>query len=83
MKVATNFPKLLAQKEMGENKRYTQKEVAEGMGVSETTVSRLMNNKDVDVLRIKTVLRVCNWLGCSIEELGIVLLEDDGQPVPD
>lgn len=74
-KVVSNFAVLLARKEQQDRRRYTQKEVAESIGISESMVSRLL--KDVDVLKMSygNILKVAQWLDCTSDEL-VKLVEE-------
>jgi transcriptional regulator with XRE-family HTH domain len=78
-KVMTRLPQLLAAKEIRDNRRYTQKEVADASGVSPTLISNWMNGKNVERSTVETVLRVADWLGCTLDELIVRVPEGEAQ----
>jgi len=67
--VMTNFPLLVTQKEVRDKRRYSQREIAVALGVSEPTVSRWMNGKRIENTSIKIVMKLCNWLDCDLRDL--------------
>jgi transcriptional regulator with XRE-family HTH domain len=63
------IPSLLARKEMHDNKRYTQRDIARDTNLSEVMVSRTMRSKTLDNLGLSNAHALAEWLGCSINEL--------------
>lgn len=70
------FQTLVSAKEIKEGKRFKQKEIADGAGVSAQIVSRWMNNVDIEITTLEIMMKLCAWLGCQLSEL--VVLEDGG-----
>ena len=70
-KVMSRFPLLVSQKEVREQRmhRYSQKEIAQQTGVSESVVSRWMTGKGFEGTSIEVAGRLARWVGVSIEEL--------------
>ena len=63
------FNNLLAQKEIRDNKRYRQTDIANETGLSKATVSRWMKGGDVSESTIHTAQLLCEWLGCDLADL--------------
>ncbi|HWS41181.1 MAG TPA: helix-turn-helix transcriptional regulator [Arenimonas sp.] len=59
---------LIADKEFKERRRVTVQEVAEAAGISRTTLSKVLNQHGVS-MRTENLDRLCNYFGCTIEEL--------------
>lgn len=72
----SSFIVLLSKKEGRENKRYTKREIAKAIGVSESTVGRWMKG-DLSNLRVKQVQNICEWLGCDIGDLLHLIPEEE------
>lgn len=64
----SNFTVMLARKEQRDNKRYTQREIAELTNSSEATISRWMKG-DISGANLATVYRLCDWLDCDVGDL--------------
>jgi DNA-binding Xre family transcriptional regulator len=70
MPMYTNrFATLVAHKELEIGRRLSQKEMAQYAEVSEATISRWINNKDIEKMTLATVWKLCRWLACDIEDL--------------
>jgi transcriptional regulator with XRE-family HTH domain len=69
-KQVNKIPMLLSQKELRDGRRYRQKDVAIGTGISEAVVSRVFNDNDIVNLTYGTAKALAKWLGVSMEELG-------------
>lgn len=77
--VKLNLPELIRRRETKLNldRRITQKEVAEAVGVSEPTIRRWMRN-EVDELSIDLLGRFLTYFECSVSDLLIEETVDDG-----
>jgi hypothetical protein len=64
------IPMLLSQKELRDGRRYKQKDIVIGTGLSGTIVSRVMNDKDIGGLTYASAKAFAKWLNVSMEELG-------------
>lgn len=69
IKLMSRLPELLAAKEIRDKRRYSQKEIADAAGLSESMVSRFMKGDGVEGTAVGRVKRLANWLGCSIDDL--------------
>ena len=69
-KQLSKIPMLLSQKELRDGRRYKQKAIAEGTGLSESVVSRVFNEKDITNLTYGSAKALAKWLGVPMEELG-------------
>jgi DNA-binding Xre family transcriptional regulator len=67
-KLMSRFAVLVAKKEIRDNKRYTQAEIANATGLSPSSISRLMKG-DIEGASMKTVRVICEWLECEVGEL--------------
>lgn len=72
-----NFRRLLAEKEIRENKRYSIKEVAEGAGLSRAGVYPWLDGT-VRSVRLDTLEAICRFLEC---QPGDLLTLSDGEQV--
>ena len=63
------FATLLAKKEIADNRRYKQKEIAKAVGLSEPMISRFINGTGFEKTSLENVKRLCDWLGCEIGDL--------------
>jgi transcriptional regulator with XRE-family HTH domain len=70
-KYQSNIPMLVLQKEVRDRRRYKQKEIAIGSGLSEPMISRLMRETDISGVNYATARALADWLGVSMEELAI------------
>jgi transcriptional regulator with XRE-family HTH domain len=68
-KLGNRIPELLQVKGIRNRKRYTQKEMAQGSGLSEGAISRIMRYETLDNVPFSHVLAVARWLEVSVEEL--------------
>lgn len=62
------FEELLYLKQSRDKRRYTDKDIAQELGVSHLTVWR-WRNVPADNLPLDRVVQIANWLGVGIEEL--------------
>jgi transcriptional regulator with XRE-family HTH domain len=68
-KLMNKIPGLLQRKGLRDNKRYSQKEMARGCGLSEGAISRLMRYASLDNVPFSHVLAVAKWLEVPVEAL--------------
>jgi transcriptional regulator with XRE-family HTH domain len=64
------IPNLITRKELRDGKRYRHKDIAEGTGLSESMISRLLRDKEIDNLSYSSAKLIARWLGVSTDELG-------------
>jgi transcriptional regulator with XRE-family HTH domain len=69
VKYKNKIPVLVSAKEIRDGRRYKQKEIAIGSGLSEPIVSRLMREDDISGVTYASVRAIAEWLGVSMEEL--------------
>ena len=60
---------LFTRKELRDKTRYSQKEFAEGTGLTDAAISRIMNHETIDNVTYASAFVIAEWLGVSIEEL--------------
>jgi transcriptional regulator with XRE-family HTH domain len=63
------IPELLQLKGIRDKKRYLQKDLAQGSGLSENAISRLMRYEALDNVPFSHILAVAKWLEVHAEEL--------------
>jgi transcriptional regulator with XRE-family HTH domain len=61
--------RLLLQKSLNEGRNISQREVATQTGLEEATVSLWMNAKLMGSVRAETVKVLCEYFGCTLDEL--------------
>lgn len=69
IQVHTRMPELVLKKSARDGKRYTGKEIAESIGVSTATISRIINGENIEGFTVALLRRICDWLECEIQEL--------------
>jgi transcriptional regulator with XRE-family HTH domain len=60
---------MLQKKGLRDNKRYTQRDMASGIGLSDNAISRLMRYETLDNVPLGHVLMIAKWLEVPVEEL--------------
>jgi len=60
---------LLAQKEVRDRRRYTQHEIADACGVSQSMVSRMKRSHNIESITLKHIRKFAEFLSCEIGEL--------------
>ena len=68
-KYSNRIPELLQRKGLRDNKRYSQRDLARGAGVSDNAVSRLMRYETLDNIPLGHALSIAKWLEVSVEDL--------------
>ena len=69
-KQLNKIPKLLTLKELRDERRYKQQDIADGTGLSKGMISRVLHNKDISNLTYESAKAIAKWLGVAMEELG-------------
>ena len=77
MRIVNRFNILLAEKEVRDNVSYPLYVVAQETGLSTNIMTGYSSGK-TRRFDYKTLLQLCNWLGCDIGNL-LAIVEDDGQ----
>jgi transcriptional regulator with XRE-family HTH domain len=62
-KLVNRIPELLARKDIRDKKRYSQRDMARGTGLSDNAISRLMRYKTLDNIPLHAILALADWLG--------------------
>lgn len=78
--VRNRFFQLLSDKERRENRRITQSEVADAVGVSLHTIIRWMRN-DISKFEASVVARLCDYFDCEVGDL-LYLERDESFTLP-
>jgi len=68
---------LLSQKELRDGRRYKQKDIAHGTGLSVSVVSRIMNDRTIGGMTYATAKAFAKWLGVPMEELADSEIDED------
>jgi transcriptional regulator with XRE-family HTH domain len=68
-KLRNRIPELLAMKEIRDRTRYTQRDIAQGTGLTDISISRFMRHDTLDNITYASALALAQWLGVSMEEL--------------
>lgn len=76
VKLMNRIPELMQRKGLRDNKRYSQKDMAEGTNLTAPAVSRIVNNRTLDHVEFASAYKIAKWLGVSMEEL-IKEVDDD------
>jgi transcriptional regulator with XRE-family HTH domain len=63
------IPLLVSQKEVRDEQRYKQREIALATGLSESMISRLMREEELSAINYVTARIIARWLGVSTDEL--------------
>ena len=71
-RLISQIPTLFLEKCIRDKHRYSQQEVAKLLGLTESSVSRTLNDKAyIGGMTLRTAKLWCDWLGCEHEDLGI------------
>lgn len=65
----SRFQELLSQKELRDGRRYRQTEIATAIGVSNSTITRWLQSRDVSSSSLLVALKLAEWLNCEVGEL--------------
>jgi transcriptional regulator with XRE-family HTH domain len=68
-RLINRIPEMLQRKGLRDNKRYLQKDLAQGSGLADSAISRLMRYEALDNVPLSLVMAVAKWLEVPIEEL--------------
>jgi transcriptional regulator with XRE-family HTH domain len=80
VKYMNRIPELMQRKGLRDNKRYSQKDMVEGTGLTSGAVSRIVNNRTLDHVPLSSAVPIARWLGVHVEEL--VKEVDDDADIP-
>jgi transcriptional regulator with XRE-family HTH domain len=61
-RLINRIPVVLAQKEVRYKTRYTQKDMADGTGLTGTAISRFMRYKTLDNVAFSSIVKLARWL---------------------
>ena len=61
-RLINRIPVVLAQKEVRYKTRYTQKDIADGTGLTDTAISRFMRYKTLDNVAFSSIVKLARWL---------------------
>jgi putative transcriptional regulator len=77
-RLRNRFFQLLSEKECRENRRITQREIAESIGVSLQTIGRWMHN-DVTKFEAGIIEKLCDYFQCDVGDLLYIDRSDDAE----
>lgn len=63
-----HLKELIQRKQLLEGRKITQMEIAQKTGIRQSLISRIVNNKPVN-LTLQTIIALCEYLDCTIDEL--------------
>jgi transcriptional regulator with XRE-family HTH domain len=75
-RLINKIPAQLIYKEVRHMQRYTQKEMADGTGLTGSAISRILKYKTLDNVPIGSLLKIAEWLEVSPLELFEVSAEE-------
>jgi transcriptional regulator with XRE-family HTH domain len=78
-RLMNNIPILLTQKELRDRKRYSQKDMAAGTGLTESGISRILKYKTLDKVPFESIVKMAKWL----EVTPLDLVEESAVEVED
>jgi transcriptional regulator with XRE-family HTH domain len=77
-KLLNRIPELMARKDIRDNKRYSQRDMARGTGLSDNAISRLMRYETLNNASFAHMLAIADWLGIQdLRELVKVVDDND------
>lgn len=74
------LPAALSRKEIRDDSRYTQRQIALATGISESVISRAFKGK-IASMNLETARKLCIWLGCDYSD--IIRIVRDPAELPD
>jgi transcriptional regulator with XRE-family HTH domain len=74
-KFKNRIPLLLIEKERRDQKRYSQRDLAQGTNLTDTAISRFMRHDTLDNITYASAIVIARWLGVSMEELTEEIIE--------
>ena len=74
-KLKNRIPELLARKEIRDNTRYSQRDMARGTDLSDNAISRIMRYDTLDNVSFGSLIAIADWLGVDnprdlVQEIG-------------
>ena len=68
-RLKNKIPAQLIYKEVRHMQRYSQKEMAQGSGLAESAISRVLRYKTLDNVPLGSIIKIAEWLEVSPLEL--------------
>jgi transcriptional regulator with XRE-family HTH domain len=68
-RLKNRIPELMTLKELRDKTRYRQRDMAQGTGLTDAAISRILSYETLDNLAYGSALVIAEWLGVSMEEL--------------
>ena len=62
-KLANRIPEFLARKELRDNKRYSQHDMAVATNLSDNAISRILRYETLDKISFGSIVAIADWLG--------------------
>lgn len=72
-----NLKQLIADKEFAEGRTITIKEIAENIGISRVTLSKIANSRGDVSVKSEYIERLCRYFDCSPNDLMTILPDPD------
>lgn len=68
---------LISAKEVRDNRQYRQKEIADQTGLTESTLSRMVNGVGLKAVGLGKAIALADWLGVDVKDLYEVTTGDE------
>jgi len=68
-KFVNRIPELMEAKGKRDNKKYAQKDMAKGTGLTTAAISRIVNTQHIDHIAYSSAYLIAEWLEVHVEEL--------------
>ena len=69
IKLMSRVAALISAKELRDNRRYKQAEIAKQTGLTESTISRLVNGIGMETVAFGKAITLAKWLGVKVDAL--------------
>lgn len=74
--IRVHLKKMIAEKELNDNRKITIKEIAEKTGINRMTLSKIINHRDHNTVT-DNLAKLCAYFDCSLNELATYVKKDE------
>ena len=78
-----NLKELMAKKAFSEGKNLTITDISAELGISRSTLSKMANSKGDFSTKTEYLEKLCNYFGCSVQELMTIIPDPPESRPPD